>query len=391
VAIVRSVILVVLAVVGGYLGHRAGIAYTHMQPIARYIQDNPGLQLTSEAGFSAIGVLVGVFAYSKVSAYISALAMRLREMPANDKIAIGLGAMIGLVITFLLIPILNLNQIQDGAVRTIAAVGLAFVIVFLTIQGTTSMREELRKLLPPYGAPPPDDKTVLRQAKILDTNIIIDGRIADICRSGFIEGTLYVPGFVLDELQTIADSGDSLKRARGRRGLDILNAMQKEFSLVVRSYDHLMQHTDHEPVDSKLVSLAKAIEGTLVTNDFNLNKVAELQGIHVLNVNELANSLKPVVLPGEDLSVHVIKDGKEQGQGIAYLDDGTMVVVENARNHVGETVDVVVTSVLQTVAGKMIFGNLKEVADEEQELMDRNLRNYYRGGGGGRRGGGRQH
>lgn len=376
-AIVRAVLLLVLSVIGGYLGFRAGSWYVKIPEIVRYIGENSRLVLMSQVGFTVIGALAGVFGYSKISAYISSLAENLREMPANDKIALCVGALVGLIITVLLTPIF-LNQIEEPLLRTLLAVALAFVIVFLTTQGAMSMREELRKLLPPYGAVVNDEMSLLKQAKILDTNIIIDGRISDICRTGFIEGTIYVPGFVLDELQTIADSGDSLKRARGRRGLDILNAMQKELSLVVRSYDHLIPKMDHEPVDSKLVRLAKAMEGTIITNDFNLNKVAELQGVRVLNVNELANSLKPVVLPGEDLCVHVIKDGKEPGQGIAYLDDGTMVVVENARHCVGDTVDVVVTSVLQTVAGKMIFANLRDVADEEQELMDRNLRSYYR-------------
>jgi uncharacterized protein YacL len=386
VAIVRGVLFLVLTVIGGYIGYYVGSWYTQLPPILKYIGDNPNLMRASQAGFAVIGVLLGLYGFTKVSAYIEHLAENLREMPANDKIALCMGAIVGLVLAVLIHPILN--QIEEPIPRILLTVALALVLVFLTTQGALGMREELRKLLPPYGAVAgQDEKALLKQAKLLDTNIIIDGRIHDICRTGFIEGTIYVPGFVLDELQLIADSGDGLKRARGRRGLDILNAMQKEFSLVVRTYDHMVSREDHEGVDSKLVRLAKAMESTIVTNDFNLNKVAELQGVKVLNVNELANALKPVVLPGEELSVHVIKEGKEPGQGIAYLDDGTMVVVENARRHVGETVDVVVASVLQTVAGKMIFGQLRDVADEEEDLMDRNLRSYYRGG----RRGGRTH
>jgi uncharacterized protein YacL len=377
-AIVRAVLLLVLSIVGAYLGWQAGAVYVNIKEISTYIGTNQTIITLSQLGFTAIGVLGGVFAYSRVSAFISHLVEQLRETPANDKIALCLGVIIGLVLTFLLVPILSLNQIKDPALRTVLAIGIAFIMVFLTTQGALSMREELRKLLPPYGPQVAEDKIGIKQAKLLDTNIIIDGRIADIVRAGFIEGTIYVPGFVLDELQTIADSGDGLKRARGRRGLDILNAMQKEFDLVVRSFDHQISKEQHEPVDSKLVRLAKALDGMIVTNDFNLNKVAELQGVRVLNVNELANALKPVVLPGEELTVHIIKDGKEPGQGIAYLDDGTMVVVENGRRHVGETVEVVVASVLQTVAGKMIFSNLRDVANEEEELMDRNLRSYYR-------------
>lgn len=208
----------------------------------------------------------------------------------------------------------------------------------------------------------------MEHAKILDTNVIIDGRIADVCRTGFMQGPIYVPGFVLDELQHIADSSDSLKRARGRRGLDILNAMQKEFPLIVRSLDHkLGADARNDEVDTKLVKLAKKLGGHIVTNDFNLNKVAALQGVTVLNVNELANALKPVVLPGEEMPVTVIKEGKEQNQGVAYLDDGTMIVIEDGRRHIGEHLAVVVTSVLQTVAGKMIFAKIKGGAYEEDE------------------------
>lgn len=192
--------------------------------------------------------------------------------------------------------------------------------------------------------------------KILDTSVIIDGRIADICATGFIEGPLIVPGFVLEELRHIADSSDTLKRNRGRRGLDILNRMQKELDANVQIYE---RDVPGDEVDSKLVRLAKMLNGIIVTNDFNLNKVAELQGMKVLNINELANALKPVVLPGEEMVVHLIKDGKESGQGIGYLDDGTMIVVDGGKKHIGETVSVMVTSVLQTAAGRMIFAKPK--------------------------------
>lgn len=375
--VIRPVLLVVLGIIGGYLGWWLGTLYTEVPAIRQYIGTNGTIVVLSKIGFAVIGLLGGGLAYSKVSAYFDHLAENLREMPANDKIALFVGALVGLLLAFLLVPILNLNAIEDWMLRTVLTGSVATLMVFLTTQGAMSMREELRKILSP-GAAATQEDNALKNAKILDTNIIIDGRISDICRTGFLDGAIYVPGFVLDELQLIADSGDGLKRARGRRGLDILNSMQKEFPLIVRTHDHLIDKAGNEPVDRKLVLLAKELDGAIVTNDFNLNKVAELQGVKVLNVNELANALKPVVLPGELMSVHVIKEGKEPGQGIAYLDDGTMVVVENGRRYVGETVEVVVASVLQTVAGKMIFTNLKEVAEEEEELMDRNLRSYYR-------------
>ena len=242
----------------------------------------------------------------------------------------------------------------------------------------TSMKDDLRLYLPSSAAASADGKdSAPERCKILDTNVIIDGRIADICRAGFIEGLIYVPGFVLDELQHIADSADGLKRARGRRGLDILNQMRTELKMMVRTYDNV-DPNDRDEVDAKLVKLAKQLNGKIVTNDFNLNKVAELQGVDVLNINELANALKPVVLPGEEMTVLIIKEGKEMNQGVAYLDDGTMIVVEGARRRIGETLDVVTSSVLQTAAGKMIFATIRD-HDEENDY-DHNSRAYPRGG-----------
>lgn len=197
--------------------------------------------------------------------------------------------------------------------------------------------------------------------KLLDTSVIIDGRIADITETGFLEGTLVIPQFILRELQHIADSSDPLKRNRGRRGLDILQKIQKKVDIRVEISD--MEFPEIREVDNKLVAMAKALHAKIVTNDFNLNKVAELHGVGVLNINELTNALRPVVLPGEDMRVYVLKEGKEYNQGIAYLDDGTMVVVDNGRRHIGQTIDVCVTSVLQTTAGRMIFSRLKEEAE----------------------------
>jgi uncharacterized protein YacL len=201
-------------------------------------------------------------------------------------------------------------------------------------------------------------------AKVLDTSVIIDGRVADLCETGFLEGPFLVPQFILNELQHIADSSDSLKRARGRRGLDILNKIQKMADLDVRIVEEDFPNV--KEVDAKLVVLAKQVSARIITNDLNLNKVAELQGVRVLNINELCNALRPVVLPGETIRVFILKEGKEAGQGVAYLDDGTMIVVDNARRYIGRTVDVIVTSVLQTTAGRMIFTRLKEDPDREE-------------------------
>jgi uncharacterized protein YacL len=206
--------------------------------------------------------------------------------------------------------------------------------------------------------------------KILDTSVIIDGRIADIAETGFVEGAILIPQFVLSELQHIADSSDSVKRTRGKRGLEVLHHIQKQVNVDVRIVDS--DYPAIKEVDAKLIELAKEVRGKIITNDSNLNKVAELQGIEVLNINELANSLKPVVLPGEEINVKILKEGKEMGQGVAYLDDGTMIVVDNGKKQMGKSIDVIVTSVLQTPAGRMIFARLKEETNR-----DNRGREYY--------------
>jgi len=202
------------------------------------------------------------------------------------------------------------------------------------------------------------EKNSQKSFKILDTSVIIDGRIADIAETGFLDGVLVIPQFVLRELQLVADSADSMKRNRGRRGLDILQRIQKMTNLAVQIVEEDFPHV--REVDMKLIELAKIYDCKVVTNDFNLNKVAQLHGVEVLNINELANSLKPIVLPGETMRVFILKEGKEYNQGVAYLDDGTMVVVDNAKRLISKTIDVTVTSVLQTTAGKMIFGKYDE-------------------------------
>ncbi|HEX9743669.1 MAG TPA: PIN domain-containing protein [Nitrospiraceae bacterium] len=242
--------------------------------------------------------------------------------------------------------------------------GLVFLLGLPYLGITLGARFGLEQL---GGSSRPVETTALDSKKILDTSVIIDGRVADLCETGFLEGTFLVPQFILHELQHIADSSDSLKRARGRRGLDMLNKIQKMVDIDVRIIDDDFPNV--KEVDSKLVVLAKKLGAKVVTNDLNLNKVAELQGVRVLNINELCNALRPVVLPGEMIRVFVLKEGKEAGQGVAYLDDGTMIVVDNAKRHIGRNVDVIVTSVLQTTAGRMIFTRLKDDAEVKEEIQ----------------------
>lgn len=326
-----------------------------------------------------LGVLVGVFVGPPLAQAIVNAGNAIERMSTRDKMAVGCGTALGGIITLPFVVLLMRLPPIIG-IPLCVLIGVAFV--YLGIRAGVSMKDEFRFIAPAGSASASGEAEVsMDRCKILDTNVIIDGRIADICKTSFLEGPIYVPGFVLDELQHIADSSDSLKRARGRRGLDILNAMQKEFPLVVRIHDDKAGPVGNtgDGVDTRLVALAKAMNGAIVTNDFNLNKVARLQGVTVLNVNDLAMALKPVVLPGEEMHVNIIREGKEPNQGVAYLEDGTMIVVEEGRRYIGEAVEVVVSSVLQTVAGKMIFARVKGTNGESEDTGD---------GGRGRTGGG---
>lgn len=285
----------------------------------------------------------------------------LQKFSAYDIAISSIGLIIALVIAYLLSqPLYNLGIQYLGVVVSII---LYVIFGYLGLTIPHRKRDEISSTLGNIRRNPRDRvKTQSRSCpKILDTSVIIDGRIADICKTGFIEGPLIIPEFVLGELQHIADSSDSLKRNRGRRGLDILNKIQKELDIEVMINDK--KFDDVKEVDSKLLKLTQLLKGKIITNDYNLNKVAEVQGIDVLNINELANAVKPVVLPGEEMVVQVVRDGKESNQGLAYLDDGTMIVVESGRKFIGETIDVVVTSVLQTSAGRMIFAKPKSMVD----------------------------
>jgi uncharacterized protein YacL len=275
---------------------------------------------------------------------------KLRDAAMTRVLGALLGCAIGVLVARVVAAGLFWANVADGRVaflETFLLIGLAYL--GLTVGARHGEWLEPARLVGLFHAAGPE-----RRYKILDTSVIIDGRIADVCETGFIDGTLVIPQFVLKELQLVADSSDSLKRNRGRRGLDILQKIKKMSGIEVTISDADFPGV-HE-VDLKLIELARTLRGKIVTNDFNLNKVAQLRGVEVLNVNDLANSLKPVVLPGEIMKVFILKEGKEYNQGVAYLDDGTMVVVDNARKMISKTIDIVVTSVLQTTAGKMIFG-----------------------------------
>ena len=274
---------------------------------------------------------------------------KIRPMTAHKRYyALG-GLFLGALLSSLLIQPLRLLPGGPGACLAAAALyGLLMALGWRAGRRIGALKNARPSAVPEPGAPCP---------KVLDTSVIIDGRIFDICKAGFLEGELVIPAFVLGELRHIADSADALRRNRGRRGLDVLHRIQEELDCPVRIEEK--DYADGAEVDVKLLRLAKEMNGAVLTNDYNLNKVAGVAGVPVLNINELAGALRPVVLPGEEMRAHIVREGKEPGQGVAYLDDGTMVVIENGRRRVGETVDAEVTTVLQTSAGRMIFARVK--------------------------------
>jgi uncharacterized protein YacL len=287
---------------------------------------------------------------------------KIKFIPTQDIIL----GVIGLLIALLIGMLLSIPLSRIPWVGPYLAVATSLVLAYLGVTFVLNRKDEFSFITSCFRSGASQAKKISSPGKILDTSVIIDGRILDISKTNFLEGDILVPGFVLEELRHIADSSDLLKRNRGRRGLDILNQMQKEINTEIKIINK--DYEDIAEVDSKLVKLAQDLGGVIVTNDFNLNKVCELQGVPVLNINELANAVKPVLLPGEEMSAHIIKDGKEVGQGVAYLDDGTMIVVEGGKRYIGGTIDVLVTSVLQTAAGRMIFAKPKSSFSEKVSL-----------------------
>lgn len=294
--------------------------------------------------------------------------MRARQATIKTLIGAAIGSILGIVGAYLIGMLISSQETKavPAEMKTFLTVALAFFMGYIGLMVGAAKGEfiDLSALGGIFS-----DKNVKRDCKVLDTSVIIDGRIADVAETGFLGGTLVIPQFILTELQQVADSPDSSKRQRGRRGLDMLQRLRNNNQIDIQIVE-----TDYpavKEVDLKLIELGKELDAVIVTNDFNLNKVSQLRGVSVLNINELANALKPVVLPGEAMRVFVLKEGKEYNQGVAYLDDGTMVVIDDARRLIGKTADIAVTSVLQTTAGKMIFGRLWEDRDENQ--TDSNL------------------
>lgn len=369
---INKIIRILIGAFGIVVGSTAYTSITDNLKILTY-----GNKTYEVAAAIAVGIIVGIIFYAiepwiikKIKMLAKAVDKELSKYPQMDILLGSIGLIAGFVIAYLLSGLLNTIPVIGRVISLLAYLIMGYIGIKIALKSKTdlarvnkriigaiikekeekeSVKEEINEeeVCSKYGIPP----------KVLDTSVIIDGRIADICQTGFIEGKIIIPQFVLDELRHIADSADDLKRVRGRRGLDILNTIQKELNIDVEVSSQ--DFPEIAEVDMKLLKMAQAVGGKVVTNDFNLNKVAQVQGVEVLNINELANAVKPVAIPGEDMVVQIVKEGKEAQQGIAYLDDGTMIVVDGGKKLMGQTIKVLVTSVLQTPAGRMIFAKPK--------------------------------
>ncbi|BEP30158.1 PIN/TRAM domain-containing protein [Helicovermis profundi] len=363
---IKRITKVTLVIFGLFFGYAISSMLFKVNAIGLALNYNSNDEVLGLIVGSVFAILFGLIFYflspkiTNVSIEITnKVEVELGKVPVGQVVIGSVGLIIGLIIAYLISPVFRLIPIKIlGTILTVAVYGF---LGYLGIAISTKSISDLNKLPDVFKKNTSHKNTHGKSSgakpKILDTSVIIDGRISDICKTNFIEGALIIPEFVLKELRHIADSSDSLKRSKGRRGLDILKTIQQEMDIEVRIVDN--DFDDVHEVDIKLLKLAQEMNGVVVTNDYNLNKVASLQGVTVLNINELANAVKPVLLPGEEMVVTIIKEGKESNQGIAFLDDGTMIVVEGAKKKINVTMDVVVTSVLQTAAGRMIFAKPK--------------------------------
>ena len=376
--VLRMMITLLLAVAGGALLHLASPTLTLFISTEILKMDMGIFKITLASmlcilvgaifgGF--IGFVMSSFLIRQLKRFNFWVEAQFNKMPIHDVFAGACGLAIGLIIANLLSYSFAKIPVVGDYIPVVFSIVLGYLGIHITIKkrkdiagmfdviprtlkDVVKLREKEREKGAAKSSRTTQEEN--KHYKLLDTSVIIDGRIADLCETGFIEGTLLIPVFVLEELQHIADSADALKRVRGRRGLDILQKIRTESNKLKVEITNV-DFDDVSEVDSKLVRLGQQVGGKIITNDFNLNKVAQLRGVEVLNINELSNAVKPVVVPGESMQVTVVKDGKEPGQGVAYLDDGTMIVIENGRRHINNTINVEVTSALQTAAGRMIF------------------------------------
>ena len=357
---IKKVIKAVFSLIGLTFGYVIGESFLKTATIKNidYLSGTLGsiiFILVLSLLFGIIFYVISPIIYRGIVNIVEYTEKSVQKLTVSEILYGAAGAVIALIIVALLTrPLLSFHELFGPLLVILINLVAAIVGADILVKKRAEITSVLINFKKNSGAKEKKAKIQVKATpKVLDTSVIIDGRIFGICETGFIEGPLVIPNFVLDELRHISDSADGLKRIRGRRGLDILNKIQKELPIETQIWEG--DFPSISEVDSKLLKLAQVLNGKVITNDYNLNKVAEVQGVPVLNINELSNAIKPVVIPGEQMTVEVIKEGKEYTQGVAYLDDGTMIVVEDGRRHIGKTIIVLVTSVLQTAAGRMIF------------------------------------
>ncbi|MDR1067821.1 MAG: PIN domain-containing protein [Clostridiales Family XIII bacterium] len=369
---IKRVIRGGITLLGAVFGYGVYLLFLYVAPQIAIIDIDNWTQLHKSILAIVLAIIFGILffiltpLFQKVSSRVAhSVENEIKHLAWQDLLSGTIGLIMGLIIASLIS--LAFAGIENSYLRVAFTILTYIIFIWLGVvvggrRGREMIRSvgAMRRSIIGRGGKPKSGGDAT--PKILDTSVIIDGRIADIMKTGFIEGNIVIPEFVLVELRHIADSSDGLKRNRGRRGLDILNKIQTEYGIQIYNTDSEKALEDIPEVDVKLLKLAQIMNGKVVTNDFNLNKVAVIKGVEVLNINELANTLKPVVLPGEEMTLFLVKEGKEQGQAVAYLDDGTMIVVEDGKRYIGQTIAVVVSSVLQTSAGRMIFARTKQGA-----------------------------
>jgi uncharacterized protein YacL len=356
----KRILKIIFAIVGAVIGYEVFDKFYFIPD--SYIYYNILFKVLATAGGGTIGFLLSFRFNTRIQGLFSEIIGHLQKIPTKNITAATIGLIIGLIIANLLAYSLSFIPVIGSYLPIILSVILGILGINIGINKKDEVTNFFGSFRNFNRIIKKEDNKYLVHPKILDTSVIIDGRILDICQTEFLEGELIVPRFVLSELQHIADSSDSLKRKRGRRGLDILNKITKirknRIKIIGKDYKEQME------VDNKIIRLAKDLKAKIVTNDYNLNKIAQLEGVLVLNINDLANALKAVILPGEEIDTQIIKAGKEPEQGIAYLDDGTMIVIEDGYKYMGKKVNILVTSILQTPAGRMIFGRIKSVINK---------------------------
>ncbi len=371
--VLKKIFCVIFILAGGFIGYEIIPGIKAISSIEFLINKKWLLYILSFIIGSFFGFIIFILSNKKLSSLGERFITFFLKIPTQNILSGVVGLIVGLIIANLLAYSLSFIPFVGNYLPIILNVTLGLLGIIL---GLNKREESVNFYRKSIGRFKKKEKVSQYQPKILDTSVIIDGRVADICQTDFLEGELIIPRFVLNELQAIADSSEPLKRNRGRRGLDVLNRINKIHTNKIKIISQ--DYPDLKSVDTKLIRLAKDLDAKVLTNDYNLNKLAQLENVSVLNINDLSNALKSVILPGEELITQIIKEGKESGQGVAYLDDGTMIVVENGVKNIGDKVKVMVTSILQTPAGRMIFGRVKEkIVNKKNYDSSEKKKSYY--------------